>query len=75
MEKINYDINWYNAPRWAFAHAFDMYGNGYYYGLILKPYYFSVETELSGWVISSEVLKFHKKTWNKSITFRPTINE
>lgn len=70
MEKISYEINWYEAPEWAIMHAFDMDGQGYYFGLILMPEGFCAEAKKSGWKICSELFKLHKKTWTKSITFR-----
>ena len=73
MEELNYEIDWTNAPEWAIAHAFDKNGEGYFYGIILNPTTFCVDGSRSGWVIGSEVLKLHEETWQKSITFRPTI--
>jgi hypothetical protein len=71
----NYEINWKDAPDWAIAHAFDKNGIGYFYGLTLLDERFCVDANISDWVIGSEVLKFHEKTWTKSLTFRPTINK
>jgi hypothetical protein len=75
MEEINYEIDWKKAPEWAFAHAFDMDGYGYFFGIIKMFNSFCADSRFSGYVIGSEVVKFHKETWQKSITFRPRINK
>ena len=75
MEEINYEINWKNAPKWAYAHAFDYDGQGYFFGIIKLPYTFCADFKLSGWKIGSTSLEFHKENWQKSITFRQTINK
>jgi len=75
MEELNYEINWKDAPEWAFAHAFDKNGQGFFYGITLDQEFFYPDGMNSGWKIGSEVLKFHEETWTKSLTFRPTINK
>jgi len=75
MEEINYEINWQDAPKWAIAHAFDYDGQGYYFGITKLTYTFCADFRLSGWVIGSTLLEFHKQTWKNSITYRPTINK
>ena len=75
MEKINYEIDWTNAPEWAIAHAFDKDGQGYFLGILPLNYSFCADCKKSIWKINSELLHIHEETWKKSITFRPTINK
>ena len=75
MEKINYEIDWKDAPEWAFAHAYDHDGEGYFFGMYALPYTFCPDFKESGYEICSNLLHIHEKNWKKSMTFRPTINK
>jgi hypothetical protein len=73
-ETIDYSVNWKDAPKWAEFHAYDINGEGFWYGVYIEEDAVSFSSAAkSGWKVGSSVMNLHKLTWKDSIVPRPLI--
>jgi hypothetical protein len=73
-QSIDYSVNWNDAPKWAEFHAYDINGEGFWYGVYVEEDAVSFSSAAkSGCKVGSSVMNLHKLIWKDSIVPRPLI--
>jgi hypothetical protein len=73
-ESIDYSVNWKDAPKWAEFHAYDMNGDGFWYGVYIEEGGVNFSSAArSDYKIGSSEMNLHKLTWKDSIIPRALI--
>jgi hypothetical protein len=73
-ESIDYSVNWKDAPKWAEFHAYDISGQGFWYGVYIEEGAVNFSSaERSNYKVQYSAMNLHQLTWKDSIVPRPLI--